>query len=221
MSLKSKLLLQCILALIFVAAMFFVPAGSVRFWQGWAYIGIVFIPMFAASFYFYKYDPELVASRMQRKEKVREQKVIMRLANLLFFVCLLLPGLDHRYGWSHMASSLTIVSQVLALGGYLMTLWVMKANRFASRIIEVKVGQQVISSGPYRIVRHPMYLGAIVMFLSTPLALGSYWTLPAFALVIPVIVLRLLNEEKILNKELPGYSEYRLRTRFRLIPRVW
>jgi protein-S-isoprenylcysteine O-methyltransferase Ste14 len=116
---------------------------------------------------------------------------------------------------------LTVVSQSLALGGYLMTFWVMKANSFASRIIEVKTGQKVISSGPYRIVRHPMYLGAMVMFLFTPLALGSYWTLPAFALVIPVLVFRLLNEEKILSRELPGYSEYQLCTRFRLVPCVW
>lgn len=221
MSLKSKLIFQCFVALLFVAAMLFVPAGSLRFWQGWTYMAIIFVPMLAGSVYFYRHDPELVTSRMQRKEKVPEQKVIVRLANLLFFPSFLLPGLDHRCGWSHTPLWLTVVSQSLALGGYLMTFWVMKANSFASRIIEVKTGQKVISSGPYRIVRHPMYLGAMVMFLFTPLALGSYWTLPAFALVIPVLVFRLLNEEKILSRELPGYSEYQLRTRFRLVPCVW
>jgi protein-S-isoprenylcysteine O-methyltransferase Ste14 len=226
MSLRSKLILRFFLGLMVVAAMLFIPAGSWNFWQAWAYLALVFFPMLLASCYFYKHDPQLIERRLQMKEKVREQKLIMKLANVIFIAAFLFPGLDHRLGWSRASLGqvplwLTILAQALALGGYLVTLWVMKVNSFASRIIEVAAGQKVISSGPYRIVCHPMYFGGIVMWLFTPLALGSYWALPAFALFIPIIVFRLLNEEKILRQELPGYPEYCLRTRFRLIPFVW
>ena len=133
----------------------------------------------------------------------------------------LLPGLDHRFGWSHLPLWLTILSQAFVLGGCLMVFWVLKANSFAAATIRVEPDQKVISSGPYRIVRHPMYLGASVMFLFAPLALGSYFALPVFALFIPIIVFRLLNEGKVLRQELPGYAEYCLHTRFRLVPLFW
>ncbi|MGA3091862.1 MAG: isoprenylcysteine carboxylmethyltransferase family protein [Terriglobales bacterium] len=141
-----------------------------------------------------------------------------------FMTCLigyLLPGLDHRFGWSHLPLWLTILSQAFVLAGFLMIFWVLKANSFAAATIRVEPDQKVISSGPYRIVRHPMYLGASVMFLFAPLALGSYFALPVFALFIPIIVFRLLNEERILRQELPGYNEYCLHTRFRLVPYLW
>ena len=171
--------------------------------------------------YFYKHDPQFVERRSQLKETVREQKLIMRFLYVIFLIAFLLPGLDHRFGWSHPALWLTVLSQVVVFGSYMLTILVMKANRFASRTIQVEPGQTVISTGPYRIIRHPMYLGISVMVAFAPLALGSYFALPAFLLVIPLIVLRLLNEEKVLRQELPGYSEYCLRTRFRLVPFVW
>lgn len=152
---------------------------------------------------------------------VREQKRIMTFVYIAWLVAFVLPGLDHRFGWSHSPLWITILSQAVVFGGFATTLWVAKVNRFASRTIQVEPGQEVISSGPYRIIRHPMYTGMCAMWLFTPLALGSYLSLPAFVHLIPLIVLRLLNEEKVLRQELPGYYEYCLHTRFRLIPFLW
>lgn len=207
--------------MVVIGALLFIPAGSLRFWQGWVYLAIWFAPGLLGFGYLYKHNPQLIERRMQFREKVREQKRIMALVYVAWLFAFVLPGLDHRFGWSHMPPWITILSQAVALCGFGMTLWVMKVNRFASRTIQVEPGQELISSGPYRIVRHPMYLGGCAMWLFTPLALGSYLTLPAFVLLIPLIVLRLLNEEKVLRQELPGYPEYCLRTRFRLVPLLW
>ena len=221
MSLKSRLALRFLLALGVLGALLFIPAGSLRFWQGWAYIAISFVPGLFAFTYFYKHDLQLIERRMQFKEKMREQKRIMTFVYIAWLVAFVLPGLDHRFGWSHQPLWITIFSQAVVFGGFATTLWVAKVNRFAARTIQVEPGQEVISSGPYRIVRHPMYLGACAMWLFTPLALGSYFTFPAFLLLIPLIVLRLLNEEKVLRQELPGYAEYCEHTRFRLVPFIW
>jgi protein-S-isoprenylcysteine O-methyltransferase Ste14 len=220
-NLKSKLLVRFFVGLAVVAGMLFIPAGTLAYWQAWAYIGIIFIPSVPASIYLYKRDPLLVQRRLQTKEKVSMQRWIMKVAHVIFYGALLLPGLDHRFGWSHLPLWVILVSQVLVLVGLLITFWVTSVNSFASRIIEIAEDQTVISSGPYRLVRHPMYFGAILVLLFTPLALGSWWALPGFALVIPIIVLRLLNEEQLLRRELPGYEEYCRRTRFRLIPFAW
>jgi len=221
MSLKSKLALRFLLGAIAIGAMLFIPAGSLGFWQGWAFLTIWFVPILAAFAYFYKHDPALVERRLNRKETVREQKLIIKFGFVTWLIGYLLPGLDHRFGWSHLPLWLTILSQAFVLGGWLMVFWVLKANSFAAATIRVEPDQKVISSGPYRIVRHPMYLGVSVMLLFSPLALGSYFALPVFALFIPIIVLRLLNEEKVLRQELPGYAEYCLHTRFRLVPFLW
>jgi len=226
MSLRSRLVLRFFLGLIFAAAMLFVPAGSLRFWQGWAFMALVFIPVISSFVYFYKHDRQLVERRLQSKEKVSEQRFLIRLLKPVFFAAFLVPGLDYRFGWSRSSLGavplwLTLLAQVLLLGGLLFVFWVLKVNSFAARTIQVEAGQRVISSGPYRMVRHPMYAGSVVMWLSMPLALGSYVAWPAFALLIPFYVFRLLNEEKVLRQELVGYSEYCLRTRYRLVPFVW
>jgi protein-S-isoprenylcysteine O-methyltransferase Ste14 len=226
MSLKAKVIVQCMLTAVVTGAMLFLPAGTWKYWQGWIFLGLLMIPMFVASIYFVERDPQLVERRLQSKEKVGEQKLIMKFAKLIFLAAFLIPGFDFRFGWSRrtfgaMPVWLMIFSGAIALAGYLLTYWVMGTNSYASRIIQVEKDQRVISIGPYRIVRHPMYLGGVISILFTPLALGSYWALPGFALIIPVIVLRLLNEEKILRQQLPGYSEYCQSTRSRLIPLVW
>jgi protein-S-isoprenylcysteine O-methyltransferase Ste14 len=226
MSLKSRLIVRSAGAFGVAAAMLFLPAGTLKFWEAWVFLGSMFLPMFIFSVYFYKHDPQLVERRMQRQEKVKEQKLIMKVAIFFFMVALLIPGLDHRFGWTRellgaVPMWLRIVAQALVLGGYLMSFLVIYVNRFASRTIQVVAGQKVISEGPYALIRHPMYASVLVMWLSASMALGSYVALPFFALLVPVIVLRLLNEEKVLRQELPGYEAYCQRTRFRLVPYVW
>jgi protein-S-isoprenylcysteine O-methyltransferase Ste14 len=221
MSLKSKLALRFLIGVPAIGALIFIPAGSFKFWQGWAYLVVWFVPTIFAFGYFYKHDPQLIERRLRRKEKVREQKLIMKFGFVIWLIGFLLPGLDHRFGWSHSPLWLMILAQAFILGGLLMIFWTLKTNSFAAATIQVEPDQKVISSGPYRIVRHPMYLGASVMLLFAPLALGSYFALPVFALFIPIIVLRLLNEEKVLRQQLPGYADYCLHTRFRLVPFLW
>jgi protein-S-isoprenylcysteine O-methyltransferase Ste14 len=226
MSLGSKLVLRLSTGLILLSAVLFIPAGSLRFWQGWAFLAIAFLPLLSACVYFYKHDPKLMERRLQSQEKVSEQKLLIRLIKPVFFAAFLLPGLDYRFGWSRRllgALPLWVVflSLALILGAFLFVFWVLKVNSFASRTIQVETGQKVISTGPYAIVRHPMYLGSVMMLLFAPLALGSYVAWPAVALLVPFYVVRLLNEEKVLRKELPGYSEYCAHTRFRLVPFVW
>jgi protein-S-isoprenylcysteine O-methyltransferase Ste14 len=226
MSLKSRLIAQCAGGFGVAVAMLFLPAGTLKFWEAWVFLGSTFLPMFIFSVYYFKHDPELVERRLRRREKVKEQKVVMKLVYVIFVVALLIPGLDHRFGWTRELVGtvplwLRIVAQALVLGGYLMSLLVVAVNRFASRTIQVVAGQKVISGGPYALIRHPMYAGILVMWLSASMALGSYVALPFFALLVPLIVFRLLNEEKVLKQELSGYKEYCQKTRFRLVPYVW
>jgi protein-S-isoprenylcysteine O-methyltransferase Ste14 len=221
MTLKSKLVIRLPIALITFGTLLFLPAGSFRFWQAWAYLAIVFLPGLLFFAYFYKRDPQLLERRTQLKETLPEQRRIVAAVYVTWLLVFLLPGFDHRFGWSRMPLWLVILSEVLVLSGYLITIWVVTKNRFAGRTIQVELGQQLVSDGPYRVVRHPMYSAICIIWLFTPLALGSYFALPAFALLIPLIVLRLLNEERVLHQQLPGYTEYCSQTRFRLVPFVW
>jgi protein-S-isoprenylcysteine O-methyltransferase Ste14 len=209
-----------------LAILLFFSAGTLKFWQGWAFMVVNLAATLCFCLYFYKHDPQLLERRMLTKEKVGEQKFIMILMKLLSVPAFMLPGFDYRFGWSHTFLGpvpwwLTLLALLLVPASYFLFFWVLKANRFAASIIQVESGQTVTDKGPYRIVRHPMYSSSVVLWLAASLALGSFVALPVFALVIPLLVLRLLNEEKILRRDLPGYSEYCLRTRYRLIPFVW
>ena len=226
MSLKSKLILQCAITFLVASALLFVPALTLKYWEAWAYLAIMFIPMLAFSAYYYKHDPAVVKRRMQTREKETEQKWIMRAAMTICILGFMVPGLDHRFGWTRRLTGgvplwVEIVAQGLVLAGYLGTMWVIDLNRYAARTVQVEEGQRVISSGPYRFVRHPLYAGGLLMWLATAVALGSYVALPFFALLVPVFVLRLLNEEKVLRRDLPGYAEYCQGTPYRLIPYIW
>lgn len=222
---KTRLLLLVPLNLALVIAVLFIPAGSLKFWEGWAYIAAAYVPTILTYLYLYKYDPELFMRRLQRKEKLREQKLLRRAFTPLTVVGVVIPGLDYRFGWSRDLGGvplwLALLSQALVLGGVVLVFWAMKVNSFASKTIQVEPEQTVISTGPYGIVRHPFYLGCVMISLFTPLALGSYIALPVWALGIVFFVLRLVSEERLLRQELPGYSGYCLRTRFRLVPYVW
>jgi len=199
----------------------FLPAGTFAYWEAWIYLAILLIPMSIVMIYFLKKNPEFLARRMKLKEKEGEQKIIVKLALIPFLVAFILPGIDKRLGWSNVPILIIVAAEILVCVGYIFVVLVFKENQFASRVIEVVKGQKVIQSGPYRIVRHPMYLGSILMYVASPLALGSYWAIIPALFIIPILVARILNEESVLTKELEGYSEYKQKTRYRLIPGIW
>jgi len=227
MSLKSRLILRLAVSLIVALAVVFIPAGTLRFWRGWVLLAIFYTYASWAFAYFYRHDRALIERRLRSQEKIREERWLVRLLMPAFLAGFVLPGFDYRLGWSRAVLGvvapawLSLIADALILCSLVFLFWVFRVNSFASRTIEVVAGQKVISSGPYGWVRHPLYAASLVMWLSVPLALGSYVTWPAFALLIPFYVLRLLNEERLLRCELPGYSEYCQRTRFRVVPHVW
>ncbi len=202
-------------------AMFFLPAGTFAYWEAWVYLTILLIPMFLVLIYLLKNDPELLERRMRMREKETEQKLIIKISYLYFLLAFLLPGFDKRFEWSNVPVAVVIVADILVLLGYGVFFLVLRENRYASRIIEVEQEQKVISSGPYAIVRHPMYLGVSLMYTLSPLALGSYWAMIPSLLIIPLLMARIRNEESVLGKELKEYQEYMQKTKYRLIPGIW
>jgi protein-S-isoprenylcysteine O-methyltransferase Ste14 len=226
MSLEWKVALRMVFMPALLAAVIFLPAGTFRFWQGWTFLATMFLLVLVGFAYFLRYDRPLVERRMRTRERVKEQKLLMRVFMLLFLGAFMLPGFDYRLGWSRrlvgdVPAWVTAISLALVVSGLLFVFWVLQVNSYAGRTITVDAGQTVISSGPYAWVRHPLYLGSVILCLGAPLALGSWVALPVFALLIPFYALRLLNEEKVLCDELPGYPEYCLKTRYHLIPFVW
>ncbi len=222
---KKKLSISVLIRLTFsipvLGLVFFLPAGTLDYWQAWMYMATLFIPMFFLFAYLLKNDPALLERRMRTKEKETQQSLILKLAYPVFLVAFLLPGFDIRYGWSIVPAFVSILADLFVFTGYMTFFAVLRENSYASRVIEVEKEQKVISTGPYALVRHPMYSGILLMYLFSPLALGSYWAMiPAF-LTVFVIVARIKNEEEVLLRDLPGYAEYRQKTRFRLLPGIW
>jgi protein-S-isoprenylcysteine O-methyltransferase Ste14 len=226
MYLLAKVVARFAGVLVLASAVLFLPAGTIRFWQAWSYLAVVFLFTFAVFVFLVANDSEIVERRLETREAVPEGPRFIRWSFPFFLAVFLLPGFDHRFEWSRALLGslpfwLPLLAQGLALAGLVMIALAIDANRFAARTIHVEAGQQVISHGPYCLVRHPLYAGCVLWILATPLALGSYATLPAFMLLIPFYVCRLLSEERVLRAQLPGYTEYCLRTRYRLVPYVW
>jgi protein-S-isoprenylcysteine O-methyltransferase Ste14 len=208
-------------AVLVLGAIFFLPAGTLRYWQAWVYMAVLFFPMILVLRYLARHDPELLERRLAMREERKKQTAIQLLASVTWLAAFLIPGLDQRFGWSAVPWQLVVVSDVMVLGGYLLFFFVMKENSYAARVIQVQEGQSVITTGPYALVRHPMYLAVLTMFLFSPLALGSYWAIIPVLLMPLFLVLRIQDEEEMLVQELPTYREYTQQTRFRLIPGVW
>ena len=207
-----------------LAALLFLPAWTLRFWQAWVYLFVFAGSALWITVYLWKRDPALLECRVQAgpaAEKETTQKLIQAFASLAFIGILLVPSIDRRFYWSHVSLPIVMAGDVLVALGFWIVFLVYRENSFASTTITVAADQTVISSGPYASVRHPMYTGALVMLLGTPLALGSWWGLLMFPPMLLAIILRLLDEEKFLRKSLTGYSEYCATVRFRLLPSVW
>jgi protein-S-isoprenylcysteine O-methyltransferase Ste14 len=212
---------RLLVSILVLIALFFLPAGTFAYWEAWVYLAILFIPMVFVFVYLLKTDPELLERRLRTREKEGAQKRIIKLSYFYFLLAFLLPGFDRRWGWSTVPLDIVIVADLLVVLGYGIFALVLRENRYASRIIEVEQEQKVISSGPYRIVRHPMYLGMLLMYLFSPLALGSYWAVIPSALIIPLLVARIRNEERVLMRDLKGYPDYIQKTKYRLVPGIW
>lgn len=220
--LRKQLAIRFGLAALIMPIIFYAMAGTLQYWQGWLYWAVLFIPMLVVVSYFLKADPELLERRMKYKEKEREQRAVIFLANTVLAAGFLAISYDLRpHGLNQVSPPVVLAADAGVFLGYSLFVWVLKENSYASRTIVVEVGQKVIGTGPYSIIRHPMYLGAMVMILLTPIALGSWRSVPVFLLYIPLIAWRIVNEEKVLLRDLPGYREYCQKRRYRLLPFVW
>lgn len=218
-----KILFRILLIFIFMGLLFFLPAGSLKYWEVWAYFITLIIPAIFVIIYFLRKDPELLERRiLKRREKEKKHKSIQNIFSLVFLAGLLIPGFDYRFNWSDVPFFVVLISDLFVLFGYLIIARVMKENSYATAIIETQQDQKVIETGPYQIVRHPMYTGGMIFLIFTPLALGSYWAFILFLVLIPlVLVLRITGEEKYLKDHLQRYKKYCQKTKYHLIPFIW
>ncbi len=222
--LRRQAIVQGFSGILVFGALIFLPAGTFDYWQGWLFLGTFAASTGGFTVYLALYDRPLLERRMKagpRHEQELSQKIIVSLILLAFFALIVLPALDYRFAWSPVAPSVSILGDAVILLSFLFIFWVTRVNSFAASNIRVEQDQRVIDRGPYAYVRHPMYTGATWLFVGIPLALGSWWSLGLIVPFMAVLVWRLLDEERILRRELPGYMEYMRRVRFHLIPFVW
>ena len=209
------------LGVVLVGLLIFLPAGTFNYINGWIFMGVLFVPMFIAGIIMMIKNPSLLQSRLDAKEKQKEQGLVVKLSGLMFLVGFIVAGLDFRFGWLKMPRFITYIGTALFLLAYLMYAFVLKQNTYLSRTIKVQENQKVVDTGLYGIVRHPMYTATIILFLSMPLILGSLISFFIF-LIYPVLIgVRAVNEEKFLMKELDGYQEYMKKVKYRIIPFIW
>ena len=222
MLLKGLVSLVALIAV--MGALIFVAAGTLDYWQAWLFLACYFLASLVVSGWLMRNDPALLERRMRGgpfAEGERNQKIIMTITSLGFIGLLVVPGLDRRFGWSHMPDAAAILGDVLLLAGWLGILRVFRANTYAAATIQVASGQTVISTGPYGVVRHPMYAAAVVMLLGIPVSLGSWWGILVLAAILPALAWRLVDEERVLLRDLGGYADYRRKVPWRLIPHLW
>ena len=220
-----KLFLQAIikyvLGVIIIGALLFAPANSFEYWNGWLFMGLLFIPMFIAGIILIIKNPELLKKRLNAKEKENEQKWVLLFSGLMFLSGFIVAGLNYRYKWIEIPNMVIIISSILFIIAYILYVEVLRENTFLSRTIEIQDNQKVIDTGLYGIVRHPMYAVTMLLFLTMPLVLGSMISFMIF-LIYPIIIgKRIRNEEKILEKDLKGYTEYKKKVKYKVIPFVW
>jgi len=218
-----KIIMKVIMIFVLLGLLLFLTAGSLRYKEAWIYILVLFVPAIIVMIYFYKNDPEFIASRLsKRREKEKTHKSIQNFFSIPLIIGILIPGFDFRYQWSDVPLYVVIIADIMVFLGYLIIILAGRENRHATAIIQVNRDQKIIDTGPYKIVRHPMYTGGLIFMLFTPLALGSYWAMIPFSVcTITALVLRIVNEEKLLIAKFPAYSDYCRKTKYRLIPFIW
>lgn len=221
MKLLLSALTKYILGFVMIACLLFLPAWTWRYPGAWLFLALLFIPMLLMGSVMFFKAPALLEKRLNAKEKEKTQRGVLAFSGLLFPAGFILSSFDVRFGWSQVPAWCTVVACALFLAGYGMYAEVMRENTYLSRTVEVQEGQKVISTGLYGVVRHPMYLATLLMFLPIPLILGSFWGLLPFALYPTVIIIRICNEEKVLVAQLLGYEEYRKKVKYRLLPFIW
>lgn len=220
-SVMRRTLSRVVGAWIVLPLFFLASGGSLQWWAAWAYCTLVLVPMTVFALRTARSDPEFLDRRFKMREKVRAQRQVVSLGAVSILGAYLVPGLDHRFGWSSPPVAVVGVALALCLAAYLVILRVFLANRWAGRTVETYEEQRVVSTGPYALVRHPMYAAGTVLYLATPVALGSWWGLVPALGVVPMFVLRIRSEEAVLVRDLPGYEEYRRKVRWRLVPFLW
>ncbi|MBQ7038915.1 MAG: isoprenylcysteine carboxylmethyltransferase family protein [Clostridia bacterium] len=221
MKLLISALVKFIVGLLLVGALLFLPAGEFGYPNAWLFIGLLFIPMLLLGAVLLIKAPALLKKRLDAKEDESTQKGVVAVSGLLFIAGFIVAGLDFRFGWSSVPTPIVIAASIVLLIAYALYVEVMRENAYLSRTIKVQENQTVVDTGLYGIVRHPMYAVTVCLFLAIPLVLGSFWSLLCFLPYIPVIVVRILGEEKILTKELEGYAAYTKKVKYRLIPFIW
>ena len=214
-------IIKFLIGLLIVGSYLFISAGTFDYWNAWLFLGLLFIPMFIAGIVLMIKNPELLKKRLNAKEKETEQKAVLMLSGLMFLLGFLAAGLNFRYKWIEVPNYIVIIGSILFVIAYILYAEVMRENTFLSRTIEVQEGQKVIDTGMYGIVRHPMYAVTILLFLSIPLILGSVISFVIFLFYPIIIVFRIKNEEKVLEKDLKGYKEYKEKVKRKLIPFIW
>ena len=220
-----KLFIQAITKFLFgfvlIGLLIFLPAGTLSFFNGWLFMGVLFVPMFIAGIVMMFKNPDLLKSRLDAKQKQREQSIVVKLSGLMFLAGFIVAGLDFRFGWLTLPKGVVIVAAIVFLVAYILYAEVLRENTYLSRTIEVHENQKVIDTGLYGIVRHPMYSVTLLLFLSMPLVLGSIYSFIIFLSYPFIIAKRIKGEEEFLEKELDGYREYKQKVRYRLIPFIW